>query len=146
MPTAKLTQTIKRPIGDVLATVTDVTTFPEWNPTTVTAERLTDGPIGEGTRYRMAIRGFGKQDLELQNFETNRRVRLVPFSKVVGGGHLFEFQSDDDHTRIDHVLAMEPKGVFKVLAPFMGTMARKNLKDTAEALQNYLESRGSEES
>jgi hypothetical protein len=36
---------------------------------------------------------------------------------------------------------MVPKGLFKVLAPLMGMMSRTNLRDTASALQAYLENR-----
>ena len=141
MPTATLTQTIDRPVADVFGTITDVTTFPQWNPTTVSATRLTNGPIGEGTRYRTAIRGFGKQELELQDYAENRRVRLVPHSRMFTGGHLFSLTAEaGEKTRIDHELILEPKGMFNILAPFMGAIARKNLKDTAAALENYLES------
>ncbi len=141
MPTVTLTQTINRPITDPFAIVTDVTTFPQWNPTTVSATKLTDGPIGEGTRYQVAIRGFGKQELELRDYEEGRRVRLVPHSKMLAGGHLFDFHAQGDHTRIDHELVMQPKGILKLMSPFMGAMARKNLNDTATALQRHLETR-----
>lgn len=45
-----------------------------------------------------------------------------------------------EKTRIDQELILEPKGMFNILVPFMGAIARKNLKDTAAALKNYLES------
>jgi hypothetical protein len=34
---------------------------------------------------------------------------------------------------------MIPKGAFLLFAPMMGMIGRKNLKDTANALQAYLE-------
>ena len=34
---------------------------------------------------------------------------------------------------------MMPKGVFKIFTPLMGMMGKKNLRDTANALQRYLE-------
>ena len=140
MSTASLTQTIARPVADVFAIITDITTFPDWNPTTVSAVKITDGPIGEGTRYRMAIRGFSEQELELQEFEDQRHVRLVPFSKMVGGGHRFALRSQGGGTRIDHELVMELKGVYRVMQPFLGPLSRKNLNETATALKRYLES------
>lgn len=36
---------------------------------------------------------------------------------------------------------MIPKGIFKVFAPLMGVIGRKNLRGTAKALQEYLESK-----
>jgi hypothetical protein len=34
---------------------------------------------------------------------------------------------------------MTPKGLFKIFSPFMGMIDAKNLRDTAAALQRYLE-------
>lgn len=36
---------------------------------------------------------------------------------------------------------MTAKGLFKILTPIMGMIGRKNLRDTAKALQDYLEGR-----
>ena len=42
-------------------------------------------------------------------------------------------------TRIDHELEMNPTGIFIIFSPLMGVMSRRNLKQTASALQDYLE-------
>jgi hypothetical protein len=39
-----------------------------------------------------------------------------------------------------HELEMQPKGIFRLLTPMMGVIGRKNLRDTANALQAHLES------
>lgn len=140
MPTATRTQIIDCPVDEAFATVTDLTTFPEWNPTTVSARKLSQGEIGEGTRFELAIRGFGRQEIELREFEHNRRVNLVPHSKKISGGHVWAFTPEGEKTRIDHELVMDPKGFFKVFGFMMGKMADKNLRDTANAVQEYLES------
>jgi uncharacterized protein YndB with AHSA1/START domain len=54
---------------------------------------------------------------------------LRGFGKVIHG----------DATRIDHELEMRPKGAFVLLAPMMGAIGRKNLKDTSRALQTHVE-------
>jgi hypothetical protein len=43
------------------------------------------------------------------------------------------------HSRIDHELELNPKGLFRLFSPLMGMMGRRNLRDTADALQSYLE-------
>ncbi len=60
--------------------------------------------------------------------------------KTVEGGHRFSFTADGADTRIDHELEMRPKGLFRLFAPMMGMIGRKNLRDTADALQRHLES------
>jgi len=128
-----------KPVEEVFRVVVDVANFPKWNPTTPGAHKLTSGEIGEGTRFELEIRGFGKVVQELREFEPNKRVRLVPTIRFFTGGHRFVFSAQGGSTRIDHELEMTPKGLFKIFSPLMGMMGGKNLRDTANALQSYLE-------
>ena len=139
MAVRKLTQVIRKPVEEVFGTVIDVANFPRWNPTTPSARKLTTGATGEGTQFELEIKGFGKVLQELQEFRPNQQVRIVPHFKVLTGGHRFIFTADRNGTRVDHELEMTPKGVFKIFIPLMGMMGKKNLRDTANALQRYLE-------
>lgn len=130
---------IDRPVADVFGTVANLETFPKWNPTTKAARKLTEGPPGNGTRFEMSIRGFGKTLQELQEFSANRQVRLVPIDKRVAGGHRFMFHPDGKRTRVEHELEMRPLGVFRLFSPMMNGMARKNLQRTADSLKDWLE-------
>ena len=141
MAVVKHTQVINRPVDLVFQTVVDVANFPKWNPTTPSARKLSNGEIGNGTRFELEIRGLGKVMQELQEFERNKRVRLVPSMRFLTGGHRFVFTAEGGSTRIDHELEMTPKGFFRIFSPMMGMMGRKNLRDLANALQAYLERR-----
>ena len=141
MAIVTLTQIINRPPEEVFAAVIDVAGFPKWNPTVKSARKLSEGEIGEGTRFEFEVRGFGKVALELREFERNRRVRLVPRIRSFTGGHRFVFTPQGAHARVDHELEMTPKGLFSIFAPMMGMMGRKNLRDTANALKAYLEAK-----
>jgi uncharacterized protein YndB with AHSA1/START domain len=135
MATLKFTQIIHRPVEEVFRTVIDVANFPKWNPTTVSARKLSEGDAGEGSRFELEIKGFGKTLQELQEFKRNKQVRLVPHMTALAGGHRFRFTGSGAQTQIDHELEMTPKGVFKVFGPLMGMMGRKNLRQTADALR-----------
>jgi uncharacterized protein YndB with AHSA1/START domain len=139
MAVVKRTQVINKPVDVVFQTVVDVANFPRWNPTTPSARRLTPGETGEGTKFELEIKGFGKVLQELQEFRPNKQVRLVPHFKMLTGGHRFLFTAEGSSTRINHELEMTPKGLFKIFAPLMGMIGRKNLRGTAKALQDYLE-------
>jgi uncharacterized protein YndB with AHSA1/START domain len=139
MAVIKLTQIIQRPVAEVFFTVVDVANFPRWNPTTPSARKLTAGETAEGTQFELELKGFGKVLQELKEFRPNKQVRLVPHFKMLRGGHRFLFTAEGNSTRIDHELEMTPKGLFKVFAPLMGMIGRKNLRGTAKALQDYLE-------
>jgi hypothetical protein len=141
MPILRLSQVISRPVADVFGAVIDVANFPRWNPTTKAARSLGGDTLGNGARFELEIAGFGKTLQELQEFEVNRHVRLVPHIKSMAGGHRFAFTSVESGTRIDHELEMTPKGIFVLMTPMMGIIGRKNLRRTAEALKCFLESR-----
>jgi uncharacterized protein YndB with AHSA1/START domain len=133
------TQVIAAPIDAVFAVIVDGGNFAAWNPTIRSSRRLDDGEIGEGSRFEWDLRGFGKVEQELQEFDRPRQVRIVPHMKQIKGGHRFTLSTEGDGTRIEHELEMRPNGAYVVLTPMMGLIGRKNLKDTANALQAHIE-------
>jgi hypothetical protein len=137
----KLTQVIRRPVEDVFRTVVDTGNFASWNPTIKSSRPLTRGAAGEGSQAEWELRGFGTVLQELQEFEPNRRVRIVPHVKSIAGGHRFTFTDLGAETRVDHELEMTPKGIFKLMGPMMTVTGRRNLRATAAALQQHLEQR-----
>ena len=138
MAILRLTQEIDRPVQDVFAVVIHGGDFASWNPTITASRQLTPDPIGEGTRFEWKLRGFGNVEQELQEFEPNHRVRIVPHHRSIAGGHRFTFTDLGDRTRIDHELQMDPKGIFKLMSPFMSSAGKKNLRATAGALDARL--------
>jgi hypothetical protein len=136
------TQFIKKPVDEVFAVVADGASWADWNPTVRASRRLDAGPIGNGARFEWELRGVGKVVQEFQEFEPNTRVRFVTHVKTMKGGHLFRFSTQGEQTRIDHEVEIRPKGVFLLFAPMMGLIGRKDLRDTANALQAHLERMG----
>jgi len=135
-----LSQVIDRPATDVFRAIVDVESFPRWNPTTKSAKKLSPGETGEGTRFELTIRGFGRTIQELQGFDRDRRVTLVPHIKALSGGHTFVLTPEGDgHTRVDHRLEMTPRGAWKVFGPIVAMVGRRNLRQTATALKDWLE-------
>jgi uncharacterized protein YndB with AHSA1/START domain len=139
MAVFKLTQFIDRPIEEVFNTVIHLEEFPRWSPQNPSARRLSQGEIGEGSRFEMEIKGFGLVPQTLEEFERNARVRVVPHIKQLAGGHRFIFTDLGARTRVDHEMEMTPKGAFVLMLPVMYLVGRRNLKLTTGALKNYLE-------
>jgi Polyketide cyclase / dehydrase and lipid transport len=139
----ELTQTINRPANEVSDVVIRCGDFAAWNPTIRASRQISSGEIGTGSMFEWDPKGFGSVAQELQEFERNQRVRIVPHSKTIGGGHRFILTSAGGQTRVDHQLEMIPKGIFKVMSPMMTRVARKNLATTANALKRHVEGGGS---
>ena len=83
MAVVKRTQVINKPVDVVFQTVVDVANFRNWNPTTPSARKLSNGEIGNGKRFELEIRGFGKVQQELHEFDRNKQVRPVPSFKLL---------------------------------------------------------------
>ncbi len=64
---------IAAPTEKVFDYVTDVRREPEWNPQLREPEKLTPGPVGAGTRYRVRFgRGVGIAIIENSSFDRPR--------------------------------------------------------------------------
>jgi hypothetical protein len=130
---------ISAPREDTFNVVPDRGSCASWNPDHPRLSQLDDGPVGNGTRFEWDLRGFGKVTQELREFDHNRQVRIVPHMKQIESRSSLSPQqtrrADTDRSRTGD----EAKGAFVLFAPMMGMMGRKNLRDTADALQARLE-------
>jgi len=138
------TQVIARPVAEVFSVVVDAGEYASWNPTIKASRRMEEGEIGNGSRFEWKLRGFGTVIQELHEFQRNERVRIVPLTRTLAGGHRFLFSAEGERTRVDHELELIPKGVLRLLAPLTARTGRKNLRATADALQAHLEGRTDE--
>lgn len=77
---ARASITINRPIEEVFAFVADQHNAPQWQPTLLAVHRVTDGPIGIGTKHTVK-RAFMGQQMEITNeytkFEPNREITFI---------------------------------------------------------------------
>jgi hypothetical protein len=140
MAVFRTTQVINRPVSDVFNTVIHLEDFPKWSPQNPRAHRVSDGEIGEGSRFQMEIKGFGLVPQVLKEFQTNRRVRVVPDLKTLSGGHRWTFTAEaPNRTRIHHEVEMTPKGIYKLMLPMILFLGKRNVRITTDALKTYLE-------
>jgi hypothetical protein len=133
------TQVIGRPVAAVFAVVVDGGHYDRWNPTVSASRKVDDRDIGEGAQFEWKLKGFGHVVQELQDFELNRQVRIVPRTERLAAGHHFVFTPQGNSTRIDHELTMTPQGALRLLTPLVAVIGHRNLRETANALRAYLE-------
>jgi Polyketide cyclase / dehydrase and lipid transport len=131
------TQAINKPVDEVFGVLADAGSWAEWNPT-IRSSRWLDPhrPPGNGARFEWGLRGLGKVVQELGEFKPNAQVRVVTDLKPVKGGHRFRLTATGDATRIDHELEIIPRGIFKLFTPMLVMNGRKNLRDTANAIDS----------
>lgn len=138
--------TVETPLApdDVFAYLSDFSTTEEWDPGTTHAERLGDGPIGKGTKFKLRARFLGSEsDLvyEVTDFEAPRRVVLrgenaavvslddITFEPAAGGG-----------TRITYDATLSFKGPLRLADPLLSLAFRRVGDRALTGLRTTLES------
>jgi hypothetical protein len=131
---------IAAPAEMVFDYVTDVRQEPEWNPQLREAEKLTPGPIGTGTRYRVRFgRGVGTAVIENTAFDRPRSWSAVSTSRrleVHFRGKVTEFPGG---CRLAVQTELLPHGALRVLSPFLRRLMRRSWEKDLAAIKAIIE-------
>ena len=106
---------VHRPPHEVFAYCSDLSRTPEWNGAVVRAARVTDGPLGVGSRFRVKPRGKGTLDFTVVGWQPDRRVRM---KRDAGPPAAFEellFEPTADGTRVRYVGSLAGKNAIAAL-------------------------------
>lgn len=133
---------IERPIEEVFDYFTDVSNDREWNPFAKKAEKTSEGPLGVGTTFFVVRKMSGPIDIEYTEYERPTRWTLRGTGRPASFTYVADFAPTDGGTQLTSTMAMEPKGVFKLLTPVMRSQLGKQLDLVHQALKRRLESRG----
>ena len=133
------TQVINKPVEEVFDVLADLGSWAKWNSTIRSSRWVDDPPHGNGARFEWGLRGLGEVVQELQEFEPHVQLRILTDLKPVKGGHRMRFTSSGDATRIDHELEIIPRGIFRLFGPMLVMNGRRNLRDTANAIDTRFE-------
>ena len=132
---------IQRRVEDVFAFIADQTNAPRWQFDLLEVKRITDAPIGVGTRHT-AVRKFMGRRLEL----TNEYIRFVPNHEVTftgEGGPRFETSYFTEPTANGTLLTcrmqMEPGGLLNLAEPLIATGLRRDFATNFRDLKALLE-------
>lgn len=99
----------------------------EWNPKCRSMEKLTEGPVGVGTRYRAKWKGSPVIDLETVAFDR-------PHSWTMHNGGLIEvtftgrLEPVPDGTRLHAEFEPTPHGWFRLVFPLFLMLLRRDEK------------------
>ena len=133
------TQVINKPVEEVFDLLADAGSYAKWNATIRSSRWLDGQPHGNGARFEWGLRGLGMVVQELGEFEPPVQLRIVTDLKPVKGGHRMRLTGNGDATRIDHELEITPNGIFRLFAPMLVMNGRKNVRDTANAINTHFE-------
>jgi carbon monoxide dehydrogenase subunit G len=142
MPLLKETLEVARPLDEVFVFVGDFANTKDWDPGVSNARKLTDGPIGVGTRYALDV-VFGGRRLpmtyEVTAWDPPNRVVLKGEGSTVTAVDDIRFEAVPSGTRILYSADLRLKGPLRLLEPFMGTRFDRTAKDAMAGMRRALE-------
>ena len=138
------TTVIARPIEEVFAFLADGENDPKFSPRVQEMRKLTDGPIGVGTRFGSTVKDAGmttKREFELTEFVAPTTIRWAERSKhavtaTVGG---YDLVPEGDGTRVTLFNELAGHGFGKVIVGLALRSARKGADDFGASIKRAVE-------
>ncbi len=132
------------PVDAAFAYVADFANSQEWDPGVATAERIDEGPVGIGARYRLGVhlgRRVAPMEYRISVFEPPYRVVLVGSGSGVSAVDDIRFQPVGTGTRIDYTADIRLGGVLRFVQPFLGRAFATIARNAAGGMRRTLDER-----
>lgn len=135
------------PIDETFAFIADFANSSAWDPGVATSERIDDGPVGLGARYRLGVRMRGKvvpMEYRITSYEPPTRVVLTGEGSGVSAVDEIRFEPTATGTAIDYTADIRLGGWMRLIQPFVGGAFEKVAKDALGGMQQALDARAAE--
>jgi len=132
------------PIDEAFVFVADFANAAHWDPGVATSERIGDGPVGVGARYRLGVRMGGRvapMEYRITTFEPTWRVVLAGSGLGVAAVDDIRFEATPTGTRIDYTADIRLRGLLRFAAPFAGGAFARIARDARDGMQRALDQR-----
>lgn len=133
---------IGRPVEEVFDFVADEHNEPTYNAQMRLAERISDGPIGLGTRWRAEVVSGGRpvsMVIEFTEFERPRRLASRTTMSAMDVAYTLTFEPLPEGTRLRWSGEIEPRGALKLMGPLVAWMGRRQELRIWTGLKGLLE-------
>ena len=130
---------IASPRTEVFAAAADPERQLVWDEGTLrSVEKLSDGPLGEGSCFRGDFKGFGDVTYEFSSYEPGRVFAHRAKVKMGTMTHTFSFEDGPDGTVVTQHGVLEPNVLGRVMSPMIKRMFRKRFRLINSELDGYL--------
>ena len=131
---------IAAPAQKVFDYVTDVRREPEWNPQLREPEKLTPGPAGAGTRYRVRFgRGVGTAIIENTGFDRPRSWSGVSTARRLTVRFQGQITPIPGGCQLAVRTELFPHGALRVLSPLLRRVMRHSWEQDLQAIKTIIE-------
>lgn len=137
---------INRPIEDVFARLADVSHYSDWmshRGVFKESKQCSEGPLGPGTPYIDKGR-MGTWRGNVVEFEPPKHILFKEQSRMFGrpmaeASMRYDLEQTPEGTLVHHVGESRLFGVFRIMQPMAGMIARGERRRTVESLRRSLE-------
>jgi hypothetical protein len=112
-----------------------------WDEFNIDPQKVTDGPIGVGTRFTARNVKMGPVEVEILEYQRPARLVLGITAKMGYMRFFAELQPHAGGTRVATRNEMQLAGLFRLMSPFVGAMMRKQQPPHQAKLKRFLEER-----
>lgn len=113
----------------------------EWNPGLCqSVEKLTDGPVGRGTRYRAKWKGSPQIEVEYLHFERPRSWQAHSDGSMESNFKC-TIVPHADGAKVESELELIPHGLFKLAFPLFRLFINKHEKVSADRIRRAINER-----
>lgn len=142
MPGFELSERIDRPRDEVFDYFTDLDNATDWLPDVTRIEKLTDGPVAVGTRYRelrWTSRGEARIEMEVTAIEPPGQYSAAFNQGGYRATFNYTFSPDGGGTRIDMSCVVRAQGGRSLLAPMISWLMKRQDKHQLRNLKRAME-------
>jgi hypothetical protein len=133
---------IGRPAAEVFDYVADQSNEPEYNPRMRWAEKVTAGPVGEGTRFRSGVcagRHMTPMLIECTRYQRPKLLATRTKIKQADISYVLRFDPAAGGTRMSWSGRVRPKGALRLLGPTITWRGNRQERRTWASLKARLE-------
>ena len=134
---------IDRPVETVFDFVANQCNEPLYNVEMVSAEKMSEGPVGSGTRFRAVMRSGRRVfpvDIEFTTFERSTRLGSHSVANGMTMDGELAFEAVGESTRMTWEWDVHPAGAMRLLSPIVTMIGKRQEDRIWSALKLHLES------
>jgi carbon monoxide dehydrogenase subunit G len=117
-----------RPPKEVFDYIADFSTNAEWDPGTVSADRVDEGPVGPGAEFRLVVSFLGRTSRLTYRIVEYDRPRVVTFrgeNAAVISLDRITVQPWNGGSRLTYAARLTPKGATRLAGPLLALAFRR---------------------
>jgi Polyketide cyclase / dehydrase and lipid transport len=133
---------ITRPIEEVFDFVADERNEPRYNPDMRRSEKISEGAIGVGTRFRAEIMSRGRPAemlIEFTAYDRPRQLASVTTLSTMEIRGALSFEPIPEGTRMRWSWTLKPRGLLRLMTPIVARIGRRQERAIWTGLKRLLE-------